>query len=443
MSVQVTSKGLIYLVDDLGKNLFCLKEEKKINHSNNTMVIPISAKFKGDDELIYTQIPKGNEAFFKKINKFEPEGNPAMCLLLSEMFFIMKCIPKNEPAVILYIGGHPGDHLNHLALFFQDIHFIIYDYPGDDVKEDQLMVKIGKDPFKSTNDDIVYIKNIDIVREKFSEKTAELYFQKYKSAIQEEHESVKTDEYLEKVKYKNIYLISDIRNRDYNKKKNSDFCIDNSRILDEDTESQLRWCQILKPKSALLKYRPKLASECLTFSELLTINEEKEESKKLYFMYPEGVFIKLPLQKKDQKAMYFICNEYEPKCKYYHHDMISMIEYHHGYTRRAVIYDSPFKSSFGMHDACLSFDYVNKFLDIYVNEKKVNISPEEYCFGCGWDHRAAVHVILTYLSYKGNKKILSSGKYGYSETIKETISRYLIQPYMLMKENEMEKKTET
>lgn len=429
MSVQVTSKGLIFLTDDLRKNLFCLKEEKKINHSNNTMVIPISTKFKGDDELIYSQIPKGNEAFFKKINKFEPEGNPAMCLLLSEMFFITKCIPKNEQAVVLYIGGHPGDHLNHLALFFQDIRFIIYDFPGDDVKEDQLMAKIGKDPFQSKDNEIVYIKNIDVVRQKFTEKTAELYFQKRQEAISGE--------------YKNIYLISDIRNRDYNKKKNSDFCIDNSRILDDDTETQLRWCQILKPKSALLKYRPKLASECLTFSKELTINDEKEESKKLYFMYPEGVFLKLPLQKKDQKAMYFICNEYEPKHKYYHHDMISMIEYHHGYTRRAVIYDSPFKNSYGMHDACLSLDDVKKFLDTYVNENKINISPEEYCFGCGWDHRTAVHVILSYLAYKGNKKVSSGGKYGFSESVKDTISRYLIQPYMLMKENETEKKTET
>lgn len=434
MSVQVTNKGLIYLTDDFRKNLFCLKEEKKINHSNNLMVIPTSSKFKGDDELIYSQIPKGNEAFSKKINKFEPEGNPAMCLLLSEMFFIMKCIPKNESAVILYIGGHPGDHLNHLALFFQNIQFIIYDFPGDDVRDDQLMAKIGKDPFKSTEEQIVYIENITIVREKFTEKTAEVYFRKNTEEICDDSS---------KIKYKNIYLISDIRNRDYNKKKNSDFCIDNSRILDEDTESQLRWCQVLKPKCALLKYRPKLASECLTFSKLLTVDDEKEESKKLYFMYPEGVFLKLPLQKKDQKAMYFICNEYEPTCKYYHHDMISMIEYHHGYTRRSIIYDSPFKNSFGMHDACLSLDDVKKFLSDYVNEKKINISPEEYCFGCGWDHRTAIHIIITYLAYKGNKKILSSGKYGYSDNLKDTISRYLIQPYMLMKENETEKKKET
>ena len=284
------------------------------------------------------------------------------------------------------------------------------------------MSKLGKNPYDGS-----LLHNLTCFKREFND------------AIAREYEKMKDEN--------NIYLISDIRNTTYQKKASAET---SSRIIDSDTYNQLSWCNILKPKYALLKYRAKLPFECVTFHEKLTDASDSDEKRKLYYKYPKGIFLKIPYQKKNQKGMYFFTNDYSQTEKYYHHDMISAVDLHNGYTRRSVIYENPSGGNFFLNRAVFTLTHVKELIERQKGQEKARenlkeygydetsgtgwnaIDKEEkmweYCFGCGWDSRAAVHITITLMKYLD--------LYISKSDIEGHLASYLVFPYMYMRELE-------
>jgi len=363
------------------------------------------------DYLFFDKIPNGTEKFYKNVNPFENEGNSQMSLLLPEMYFLIKCVPIEMGGTVLYLGAHPGDHINFLASFFPKLNFKVYDYIL--MPEDKIMEKIGMDPYLDSEGEHAPLKNIEKIKSLFTV---------------EEAIKIKTLKDGGSETYKNIFVISDIRNKDYSITNSNER---NSQIIDNDTYFQMLICQIMQPNCSMVKYRPKLKNERISVPEKLTTEENSAEAKKLYYLYPKGTFLKSPFQKKTQKSIYFITNNYELTEKYYHDDIIKMIDYHHGYERKAIFYDNPFEDEFGMETACLGIDEVKKIIKKAGFDEN-NIPPEEFCFGCGWDSRASVFIIISYLCYlKGNTQLLNKF-FGISTSLREHISSFLIFPYIFM-----------
>lgn len=410
LSVQVNKNGTISLIPELRENLLCLKEDFKTYTSKHSLLIPEIKRFTQDD-LYLKKIPSGNESYSKKINMFSDEGNPQMCLLLPEIYFLSRCIRDDKKTLVLYIGGHPGDHINFLASLFEEVNFIVYD-ADISMNEDEIMKKIGIDPYSNGEP----LKNVELRKKFFSADEAN----EIKRITPENQD---------------ILLISDIRNKKYDIKQAPEI---NSKILDDDTYMQISWCEILKPRYALLKYRPKLEEECLTVPENLTDSSDSDEARKLYYKYPKGYFLALPMQKKTQKAMYFMCNKYDLEIKYCHRDMISMINYHHNYRRRAIFYDNPFENDYGMNKASLGINEVEEIAKKLGYEED-DFQYEEFCFGSNWDFRAAIFIIITYISYKKKINIANIDR-GISNNFVESISEFLIFPYIYMKKGEIELK---
>lgn len=137
-------------------------------------------------------------------------------LLLSEIDFMARYYEKydpNEEKIVLYIGASPGFHINYMKKMFPEIKFILYDLVPTKVELDDKAI--------------------------FNKK----YF---------------TDEEASKYKDQNIFIICDIRDLDirhisFRPSKNEEIQMD--KLILEDMEKQKRWCEIIKPKSALLKFR--------------------------------------------------------------------------------------------------------------------------------------------------------------------------------------------
>lgn len=135
-------------------------------------------------------------------------------LLMSEIDFITRYYSKydkDKPKYILYIGASPGHHINYLNILFPELNYILYDKV-----ESQVELK----------DNVIF------------------------------HNKYFDDQ--EAVKYvnKNIFIVCDIRNLDIKKAIDSEDHEEHDKIIFDDMDAQKRWCEIIKPKSALLKFRP-------------------------------------------------------------------------------------------------------------------------------------------------------------------------------------------
>lgn len=396
---MVNSNAMIKLRAEECSLNFCFRSEIENGELKHKMQIPESKEFNISD-LFFEEIPKGNEKLVKQINKFKGEGNPQISLLMAEVFFICNCVKNTDNVLIVYIGAYPGDHINFLASFFPHFIFHLYDY-----KDEKHETKIGKGDFS-------LLKNIFIYNEFFNDKIA-------------------LERYVDGNKNKEIYIISDIRDINYQKLGNTD--VANSRILDNDTYSQIRWCQIIKPKYALLKYRPKLPNEIVTFHQELTDKDESDDSRKLYFKYPEGKFLRIPYQKKEQRAVYFFTNKYELTEKYFHHDMISAIKLHHGYVRRSIIYDNPFEEDFLMNKAIFGVDDVMR---VATEHDIKNFNEEksfEYCLGCDWDSRACVFIVMVLVKYLKNISLRENSHEGIKDDFKKYLGEYFVYPFIYIR----------
>lgn len=407
MSEFITETGSIQLPSDNRRFSLCFRSEMKSEYLSSKIVFPTMLNFSRDD-LFLTKFPTGNEKFFKQVDNYSSEGNSQMSLLLAEMFFICSVIPPKQKSTVIYVGASPGDHINFLAKFFRYCHFILYDHiPGKKV-----MIKVGVDPF--TNNVLTNITKID---ELFSEQTA--------------------TEIL-KNKPEHLYLISDIRNTRYDVKLSPN---EKANIIDDDMFKQLRWCQILNPSYALLKYRPKREEEMVTIPINLTRQDDTNERRKAYYLYPDGDFLFLPFQKGRQENFYFMTNNYKPIKEYYHRDLNTASQYHHGFTRSVAIYPNPFEKYYGMYRACVGINDVINAAKSLTNIDMENFQPQYYCLGCKWDSRAAIYIFLMYLQYMGIP--LQKGTMGIDNKFQEYAVEFLVKPFILMRENNLKDVSET
>jgi Poly A polymerase regulatory subunit len=135
-------------------------------------------------------------------------------LLLSEIDFLNRYYDSFDKGdkYILYIGASPGQHINYLKKMFPEIKFFLYD---------RVRTKV------TLSDDVIFYKQ---------------YF---------------TDEDAEKYKNMNLFLICDIRNLEvrHHRRKDKSSQTTFDEIIYDDMIKQKKWCQIIKPKKAFLKFR--------------------------------------------------------------------------------------------------------------------------------------------------------------------------------------------
>jgi hypothetical protein len=272
----------------------CFASETGTHQTTHRITLPIMETFTEKD-LAYNKDSPQYTTGYSRINQFFTEGNGQMSMLLLEIFFLCKCAPKDRECIVVYVGAHPGDHINFLSQMFERITFYLYDPLN--------MIKIRE------------TERVIKRQQYFDESEANKFVGR------------------------EVYYISDIRNTSYDRNNTPER---NSGIIDTDMYSQLKWAQIMKPVFSLIRFRPKLPTERPTVSPFLTDATHLPEKRQLYYNYPVGYFIKIPMAKRNPDSMFLITNEYFPTFTYYHDDMLSMINHHNYYIRTAVIYDNPF-----------------------------------------------------------------------------------------------------
>lgn len=137
-------------------------------------------------------------------------------LFINELIFLSTYYKEN--AIVIYVGAGPGGHIPLLAQMFLKLKFILYD-PRDF--------------------DIISDKQIKVKQKLFTDEIAQKIKIKYKD--------------------KDILFISDIRSMDeFNDqfKKFTSNKYDNWELnVDDNMKSQMKWCQIINPIAASLKFR--------------------------------------------------------------------------------------------------------------------------------------------------------------------------------------------
>jgi hypothetical protein len=158
----------------------------------------------------------------------------------------------------------------------------------------------------------------------------------------------------------------------------------------------------------------------MTFSVELTKKDDVDEIRKLYFMYPDGRFLKVPMGKRDQSSMFIITNTYEPTTIYYHEDMISMIRHHNLNTRRVTTYQNPVSGTYDGFISTKEIAEIASSANIELPHNAEPLSLTKYCCGMDWDHRAMIYIISMYMNYNKIKLVPSS------------LKRLIIIPYLTM-----------
>lgn len=163
-----------------------------------------------DDMLITTKLPRLQ---YRKREHHEKKSVHwgQRKLLLSEVQFLTLFHNPNEVInpVIVYAGAGPGIHIKFLVEMFPNFIYHLYDPV----------------PFSKNLDNV---KNIFTYQRKFTDEDA------YKWSNLD-----------------NIYFISDIRTADFTKMNETQV----EEFVSSDMTDQLRWYNIIKPISALLKFR--------------------------------------------------------------------------------------------------------------------------------------------------------------------------------------------
>jgi hypothetical protein len=180
-----------------------IKEEKiKTKETKETKVKELT-------RIYNTSLPKEKyiESQFRHLSELHSGQRK---LLMSEIDFLTRYYDKydrSKQKYLLYIGASPGNHINYLNILFPELHYILYDKVDTQVD------------LKS---------NVTFVNKYFDNQEAEKY------------------------KNMNIFVVCDIRNLDI---ANHSEIKDQDKIILQDMNFQKKWCEIIKPKSALLKFR--------------------------------------------------------------------------------------------------------------------------------------------------------------------------------------------
>lgn len=255
----------------------------------------------------YSQIPDKNRITYDKSllwckNKRQFHLGQ-LKLFFSELIFLVKYAKPGHK--ILYIGAAPGYHINKLADLFPDLFFDLWD-----PREFEIAPRA----------------NIKLYKEFFTDTSANAY-------------AASEDKILLMCDLRTMRIALHKRNKDIEKM---------DELVDEDMKMQSRWCQIIKPEHAYLKFRlpyeiPKIR-------------------------YLSGTIFLQPYTKISTEAR-LLTNDYDTK----------------------IIYDTKeFEEKLAWHNAkrCNS-DHYNKWKSII---EKYNL------YNC-WDNAMGLHIVHFYLKH--------------------------------------------
>jgi hypothetical protein len=232
-------------------------------------------------------------------------------LFFAELIFLSMHAKAGD--LVLYIGAAPGTHIGMLADLYPDVTFHLWDPRRFD---SSLKEKT----------------NVKIYQQYFTDLNAEAYAQDPKR----------------------ILVMCDIRDLDIGQHKRSGDIEAMDKLVDDDMSMQKRWCQIINPAFAYLKFR-------------LGYNVKVTE-------YLTGTIYLQPYSKVSTETR-LMTSDYETIIPYNNLDFEEKLAYHNANTR------------------CNSKTY-NKYTDIFV---KYNIK------NC-WDNALAMHITALYLNSKSTKE---------------------------------------
>lgn len=250
-------------------------------------------------------------------------------LFFTELIFLTMHAKPNDK--ILYIGAASGYHITKLADLFPKNNFDLWD-PREFETEPRSNIKLYNDFFTDT--------------------TARSYAQNNER----------------------ILVMCDLRTMTIGKFKKSKDIDKMDEIVDDDMKMQIRWCQIIKPICAYLKFR---------------LPYEIPKTK-----YVSGTIYLQPYSKISTETR-IMTNNYSDIILYDNVEFQEKLAYHNGYTR------------------CNSIHY-NKWKKIMVKYNLVN----------NWDNALSLHIINFYL--KNIKKINSEEEIGklFMDIINYHVKRY-------------------
>lgn len=155
----------------------------------------------------------------KKIKHSEVKANTSfhlgqLKLFYAELLFLTKYAQKGD--LVLYVGAAPGYHTNKMAQLFPNLEFHLYDKQRFDINEKY--IKSGQ---------------ITLFKEYFEDSTTD-YYAKLK---------------------RRILFVCDMRDLKIGKYKGADHTDNMDIIVTEDMYMQMKWCQMIKPFKAYLKFR--------------------------------------------------------------------------------------------------------------------------------------------------------------------------------------------
>lgn len=300
---------------------------KIIEGSFNSMVKDVKTCFTEfhEEDLFLTINGKFLRGTTDTVKYAKIEENGQKKLLYSEIYFLSTFVTGKRPKVI-YIGAAPGLHLDVLVRMFPHVKFIVFDS-----EEFKISAKTRA--------------AIEIHDEYFTEEHCATYAEE-----------------------KNMYFISDIRDRNMNlrvqsttgKKESGNFVI-------QDMEDQLSWARKIQPVAAMFKFRIPLPSE---------IPEGKT-----YIEYPQGVLFKQPYFKNKGVELRLMSTRKQilgADEKWFIEDIYTRMLYHNIMTRGAIAYKNPFTQLYNsIYPVCR--------------------------IGSNWDGSAATFIIMKYLRYIGRE----------------------------------------
>jgi hypothetical protein len=259
----------------------------------------------------FSQIPPEHRTSYKKsldecAKKVIHIGQ--LKLFFAELIFLS--IHAKHGDLVLYIGAAPGTHIGMLAELYPDIKFHLWDP-------------------RKFNPDLKGKSNIKIYQQYFTDTSAEAYAQD---------------------KINRILVMCDIRDLDIGQFKRTGDIEGMDKLVDDDMSMQKRWCQIIQPAFAYLKFR-------------LGYNVTKTE-------YLTGTIYLQPYSKVSTETR-LMTNDYETEILYDNLDFEEKLAYHNAFTR-------------------CSGKAFNKYNDIFV---KYNLK------NC-WDNALAMHITALYLKSK-------------------------------------------
>ena len=362
------------------------------------ITFPILAKF-DESDLYFTDKSPQFKTGYARLNPFVSDGNSQVSLLMLETYFLSRHVPsplenlppsenvpypsENERPIVVYAGTIPGDHINFLVEWFPFVDFHLYDKRSDRTSDRASAERVSSDKIRPA-------RNVFKVDELLSVPMARAFKTQHSNRV--------------------VYFISDIRNVLYSKSKDSK---KDSKILDEDMELQLKLAQALDARFSLMRFRPKHPQERETFSEYLS-DHTNESNHSLYFRYPIGRILKIPFPRSNQSSMFIITNQYEPQVNYYHDDMLSLIDHHNRFIRTVMLYNNPDEDN-------LPIGFLTPS----------SHSALQYSCGVGWDHRAIVFILRTYIKYMGE------------EPDNDKVMELFLKPFIAMNEKVQEELTKS